>query len=938
MTPGVSTYDGPAGASPAWEGTLLLVGRRSECDVLDRLLSDVRGGRSGVLVLLGEAGVGKTALVEYAIGAASGFRVARAVGVESEVELAFAALQQLCAPMLDRLNRLPTPQRDALATAFGLSAGTAPERFLVGLAALNLLSATAHDKPLLCVVDDAHWLDRASAQALAFVARRLLADPVALVFATRVQTEELAGLAELIVDGLRDDDARALLASAIEGPLDDRVRDRIVAETRGNPLALVELPRGLTAAQLAVGFGLPDALPLSGRIEESFRRRIEQLPVDTQRLLLVASADALGDPVRVWRAAERLGIDADAAQPAAAAGLLDIGTRVLFRHPLVRSAVYRGASLEERRLVHRALAEVADPELDPDRRAWHLAAATPVADEDVACELERSAGRAQERGGLAAAAAFLERAAELSPDPQRQALRLLLAAEADLAAGATERAQRLLEQSAPHLTDPTARARAMRMEGAIRFADGRGGDTPKLLFDAAMALRHLDPRLAREALMDAFQSAMWAGDLTTGTTMLDVAEVARTMPEPDADATAPSLLLRGYAERLTSGYAPAVEWWRRAVEALPALVSREPGSHWHAMTWSATGELFDFERNITIARERVRLDREQGALATLPYALSCLAWCERLAGRIDTAEALAAEGRDMAAAIGTPAMPGAHEIMNLAILAWRGREQETTVMADAVTAEAVARGQGLGITLAQLCLVTLNLGHGRYEEARICALNAFEQDAPYIGSIHLPEMVEAAVRCGDMEAAHAGVNRLSERALASAMPWGLGLLARASALVADDEDAEALYVEALDHLGRSGVVTDLARTRLLYGEWLRRRRRRRDARLQLRVAYDMLQATGGAAFAHRASVELLATGERARARVPETRDELTPQEQQIAQLAAEGESNADIAAQLFISPHTVAYHLRKVFGKLGIASRNQLAGVMGDRFEVAIPG
>jgi DNA-binding CsgD family transcriptional regulator/tetratricopeptide (TPR) repeat protein len=916
----------------------MLVGRRSECDVLDRLLSDVRGGRSGVLVVHGEAGVGKTTLVEYAIGAASGFRVARAVGVESEAELAFAALQQLCAPMLDRLDRLPTPQREALATAFGLSAGTAPERFLVGLAALNLLSATAQDKPLLCVVDDGQWLDRASGQALAFVARRLLADPVALVFATRVETEELAGLPELIVHGLHEDDARALLASAIDGPLDERVRDRILAETRGNPLALLELPRGLTAAQLAVGFGLPDALPLSGRIEESFRRRIQQLPLDTQRLLLVASADALGEPARVWRAAESLGIGTDAGQPAAEAGLLDIGTRVRFRHPLVRSAVYRGASLEERRSVHRALAEAADPELDPDRRAWHLAEATPGADEDVASELECSAGRAQERGGLAAAAAFLERAAELSPDPQRQATRRLLAAGADLAAGAGERAQRLLDQSAPHLTDPGARARAMRLEGAIRFASGRGADTPKLLFEAAMALRDVDLRLARETLIDAFQAAMWAGDLTTGTTMRGVAEAARTMPDPAADATTPSLLLSGYTERLTSGYAAAVEWWRRAAEALPALVSREPNAHWYEMAWSATGELFDFESNIAIARERVRLDRAQGALSTLPYALSCLAWCERLAGRVDTAESLTAEARDMAAAIGTPAMPGSHEIMNLAMLAWRGREQETRLMADAVIAEAVARGQGMGVTLAQLSLATLDLAHGHYEEARICALAAFEQDVPYIGAIHIPDMVEAAVRCGDMDAAHAGVSRLSERAPASGAPWGLGLLARASALVADDGDAEALYVEALDHLGRSRVVTDVARTRLLYGEWLRRQRRRRDARTQLRAAYEMLQATGGAAFAHRASVELLATGERARARVPETRDELTPQEQQIAQLAAEGESNADIAAQLFISPHTVAYHLRKVFGKLGIASRNQLASVMGDRFEVAVPG
>jgi predicted ATPase len=508
-------------------------------------LAAARDGLSGVLVLCGEPGVGKTALIEHAIGSASGFRVARAVGVQSEVELAFAALQQLCGPLLDGLEQIPRPQRDALRAAFGLSTGNAPERFLVGLAVLSLLSATAQKQPLLCVVDDAHWLDRESAQALGFVARRLLADPVALVFATRVSTEELAGLPELMVEGLSDEDARALLASTIKGPLDERVRDRIVAETRGNPLALLELPRGLTSAELAVGFGLPAEAPLSGRIEKSFRRRIEELPAETQRLLLVASADQLGDPIKVRRAAEALGVGTEAAGPAAAAGLLDIATRVRFRHPLVRSAVYRASSLEERQAVHRALAHATDEALDPDRRAWHLADAATEPDEDVAGELERSAGRAQERGGLAAAAAFLERSAELTPDPERRATRLLLAAGADLGAGAYERAQGLLEQSLPDLSDPGARGQALRMEGAIRFVDGRGGDTPSLLFDAAMALADLDVSLARETLMEAFESAMWAGQLTTGTTMLDVAEAARALPATDVKATTPSLLLTG---------------------------------------------------------------------------------------------------------------------------------------------------------------------------------------------------------------------------------------------------------------------------------------------------------------------------------------------------------------------------------------------------------
>ncbi|HEX6651316.1 MAG TPA: AAA family ATPase [Thermoleophilaceae bacterium] len=911
----------------------MLVGRRDECDVLDGLLAAARGGRSGVLALRGEPGVGKTALVDYAVGAASGFRVARAVGVESEVELAFAALHQLCTPMLDRTQHLPGPQRDALGAAFGLIAGNAPERFLVGLAVLSLLSETAHEQPLLCVIDDAHWLDRASAQALAFVARRVLADPIALVFATREQSVELGGLPELLVGGLKGHDARVLLGSAVDGPLDDRVRDRIVAETRGNPLALLELPRGLTPAELALGFRVPDAEPLSARIEESFQRRVQELPAASQRLLLIAAADHLGEAARTWQAAGLLGIGTDAAVPASEAGLLDIGTQVRFRHPLVRSAVYHAASAQDRQEVHRALAQVTDPQQDPDRRAWHLAEAASGPDEEVAAELERSAGRAQQRGGLGAAAAFLERSAELTPERERRAERLLLAAGADLGAGAHDRAQRLLRESLPHLHDPRARGQALGMEGAIRYAEGLGGDTPGLLLEAASALRELDARLARETLMNAFHAAMWAGSLTSGTTMVDVAEAARTLPPPDGGATAPSLLLKGCTERVTAGYAPAVEWWRRATAAYPGELDGQPVPQWLGMLWIATGELFDFEGHLAVARERSRLAREQGALATLPVALSCQGWAEHMAGRIDVAEALTAEAREIAAAIGTPAMPGAHEIMHLAMLTWRGLEEEARALADAVMADAVARGQGFGVSIAQFNLMALELGHGRYEEARACGLELFKADALYIGSIQLADLIEAAARCDDLETAHAALERLSERALASERPWGVGLLARGRALLAGDDDAEAFYEEALEQLERSGVVIDVARTRLLYGEWLRRRRRRRDARMQLRLAHDMFQATGGGAFAHRARVELLATGEHARARVSETLDELTPQEKQIAQLAADGESNAEIAAQLFISPHTVAYHLRKVYSKLGLSSRNQLAGAMGEQRE-----
>jgi DNA-binding CsgD family transcriptional regulator len=908
-------------------GGMMLIGRQSESAALEGLLGEVRGGRSSVIVLRGEPGVGKTALLESVVGSASGFRVAKATGVESEAELAFAALQQLLGPILKRLDDLPGPQRDALRAAFGLTASAAPERFLVGLAALSLLSNIAQEQPLLCVVDDAQWLDTASAQTFAFVARRLLAERVAFVIATRASSDDFAGLPELAIGGLDDGDARALLSTVLPGPLDDRVRDLIVEETGGNPLALLELPRGLSVAELSAGFVVPAAEPLVGRIEQSFQRRLQALPADSQRLLLIASAEPLADPDRVWGAAQLLGVGTEAALPASEARLMDIDTSVRFRHPLVRSAAYHAATAAERQEVHSALASATNAELEPDRRAWHLAEAAAGVDEDVASELERSAGRAHERGGLAAAAAFLERAAELTPDRGRRAYRLLLAAGAYLAAGAHSRAQSLLERSTPDLDDPAFRAEGMRIEGAIRFADGRGGDTPSLLFGAATALRGIDAVQAREVLMEAFEAAMWAGALTSGTTLLDVAEAARATPAPSEDTSVASLMLTGYTERLTNGYPAAVEWWHRAVRA-HARESR--AQQWQGMLWNATGELLDFESHATTARQRVRLVRDDGALANLPVALDGLAWVELLSGRVGAADALVDEAHAIAAAIGAPDMPGAEGILRMSVKCWRGAEPDARRSVDAVTADAIARGQGLAITLAQFQLAILELGHARYEDARIAALNVFEADPMYIGSLSLPDAVEAAVRSGDGSAAHAALERLSDRALATQTPWALGLLARARALIASDEDAEPLYAEALDHLGRSGVLTDVARSRLVYGEWLRRQRRRRDARVQLRRAHETLQAMGAGAFAHRAEVELLATGERARARVDETRDELTPQERQVAQLAAEGESNAEIAAQLFISPHTVAYHLRKVFNKLSVSSRNQLAGALGE--------
>jgi DNA-binding CsgD family transcriptional regulator len=907
----------------------MLVGRRTESEALARLLVDARSRRGAVLTLSGDPGVGKTALLEQMLDSASGFRVARAVGVESEAELAFAALQQLCAPMLGQLDRLPGPQRDALGAAFGLTAESVPERLLVGLAALTLLSTTADEQPLLCIVDDAQWLDQASAQALGFVARRLLADPVAIVIATRVPRAEFGGLPELEIEGLDDADARALLASVVRGPLDERVADRIVAEARGNPLALLELPRGFSAADLELGFELPGAKAVAGRIEETFLHRAQELPDATRQLLLVASAEPLGEPTRLRRAADILGIDLDAAKAAADAGLMEIDGQVRFRHPLVRSAIYQAASPVERRDAHRALAEATDPETDPDRRAWHLAQATLDPDEHVAAELERSAGRAQGRGGLAAAAAFMERAAQLTADPQQQARRQLDAAEAHLAAGALKRARELLERSAPRLRDPAARAQAMRAEGALRFLEGRGGDTPALLVDAAMALRDVDVRAARQTLIEAVDSALWAGTLTTGPTLADVARAGLAVP-PAGDESTASLLLTGFTERYTTGYAGAVNFWQRAVQGYLGEVG---GSleQWQSMVWDVSGELLDFESHVAVSRKWVRMTRERGALATLSVALTCMGWVELLAGNTDSADAVITEAEEGVESTNVAPTPGAEGIGRLAILAWRGREQACRALARKVEEDARQRRQGFGVTLVQVFLTNLELALGRYDAARVYALEVFQDDPLNFGSGALGDAVEATLRAGDRPSAQAALNRLAERAEASGSPWGLGLLARSRALLADDADAEALYQEAIDQLGRSGVGNELARAHLLYGEWLRRRRRRRDSREQLRAAHDMFSASGATAWANRAAIELRATGETARARVDATREELTAQEQQVAQLAAAGESNADIAAQLFISPHTVAYHLRKVFPKLGISSRNQLAAAMRGR-------
>ena len=902
-----------------------LTDRRAERGVLDGLAEAVRAGESRVLVVHGEPGVGKTALLEYLAARAAGCRVLRVSGVESEMELAFAGLHQLCAPLLDRLRVLPGPQREALRTAFGMNAGPAPDRFLVGLAVLGLLAGAAVERPVVCLVDDAQWLDRASAQVLAFVARRLGAESVGLVFSARAADGELATLPELEVKGLPERDARMLLDAALTGPVDAQVREQIVAETRGNPLALLELPRAATPAHLAGGFGLPGALP--GRIEDSFRQRVDALPAQARRLLLLAAADPTGDPVLVWRAAARLGIGTQAAGPAAEAGLAEFGARVRFRHPLVRSAVYGSVPARDRQELHRALADATDPQADPDRRAWHRAQAAAGPDEEVAAELEESAGRAQARGGLAAAAAFLERAALLTPEPVRRAGRTLAAAQASLRAGAFGKALELLATAEAGPLDELQGARADWLRGQIAFASGPGSDAPPLLLKAAKRLEPLDPGLARETYLDAWQAAVFAGHLAGGGDLAEVSRTAWALPPPERPPRAADLLLDGLSSLVTDGPAAAAPVLRQAINTLadPDVPVAER-LRWSWMAQAASLPLWDGEGWCLIV-PALQFARDVGALDQLPILLNIRAVAAALKGDLAAAASLIAEADAVREATGARLV--AYGAMVLA--AFRGSQAEAVPLIEGTLEQAAAAGQGAAVTWAHWVAAILYNGLGRYQEALASARQATGYKLVHLSMWALPELVEAAARTGDTGLAADALDQLSEWTQAGRTDWGLGVETRSRALLSDGEAADRLYREAIDRLGQTGMGPDLARTHLLYGEWLRRQRRRSDARAQLRTARQMLDAIGMEAFAERARRELLAAGGTARRRSVTARVELTAQEAQVARLAADGLSNSEIAARLFLSPRTVQYHLGKVFTKLDITSRNQLSRASSGR-------
>jgi len=905
-----------------------LLGRGAECEALDRLLADALVGRSQVTVVRGEAGVGKSALLGYLSGKVDGWHVARAVGVESEMELAYSGLHQLCAPVLDHLERLPVPQRDALATVFGWSSGPAPDRFLVGLATLSLFAEVAERQPLVCIVDDAQWLDDASAQILGFVSRRLLAERVAVVCAARsgIGDDVLAGLPELRIDGLGDGDARTLLLDSVHGPLDAAVCNQIIAESHGNPLALLELPRTWSSVDLAGGFGLPDKRPVAGKIEQSYVRRLLRLPPGTQLLVLAAAAEPLGDPVLLHRAAATLGLDMAAANLAVDAGLLRVGGRVEFAHPLARSAAYSAATADDRHRVHRALADATDPEADPDRRAWHRSRATPGPDEEIAAELERSADRAQARGGVAAAAAFLQRSAELTVDPARRAERALAAAEASYLAGSGEDALRLAGVAERGPLSEFHRVRADVLRGRVAMVQRRASDAPPLLLRAARRFERFDRRVARDTYRDAFIAAIYAGRFAGDTGLSEVAAAISSAP-PSADP--PSVtdeLLDAAALLVDAGYAagaPAVQRALRAFRATP--MSRELDLHWVFLAGRVSIWIWDHETWDVLSGWMLKLVRDAGVLALLPFADAARVGWELFAGDLAAVSAYVEEQDRVQEAIGGDSSPGSRIIL----AAYRGHEAEVAQLDEATTRDAVARGDGPWVAMLNWSTAVLCNGLSRYDEA----LSAGQLGAAYPPDMHvsswaLSELVEAAARCGRPEAAADALGRLAEMARACGTDWVLGVEARARALVADPADADELHRQAIERLGRTRFRTELARAHLLYGEWLRREGRRVDAREQLRTAHDMLAAIGMEAFAERARRELSATGEKLRKRSGKTSDELTPQEEQIARLARDGRTNQQIGAMLFLSPRTVEWHLRKAFAKLGINSRNALHTVL----------
>jgi DNA-binding CsgD family transcriptional regulator len=900
-----------------------LLGRHNESQILERIISAARAGHGGSIVICGEAGIGKSSLLEYAMNTATGFQVLRAVGNEAERELPFAAAQQLCAPSMSTLPELPTPHRDALGVAFGHVSGPVPDRLFVGLALLGLLSKQASNGPILCVIDDAQWLDRESAQAFAIAARRLGSEHIAFMFGARTVPLEFNGLPCLPMFGLGHTEARVLLRSALPDPFDEHVVERILAETRGNPLALLELPRGLTPAELAGGFALPSSVPMAGRIEASFQRRIAKLPQSSRRLLLVAAVEPTGDPALVWRAAQSLGVDVSAGSEFEASGLVEMSPRVIFRHPLVRSAIYESSTPTERRNAHRALAGATDAGIDPDRRAWHLAQSAWHPDDEIADDLEASADRAQARGGFAAAAAFLERAAELTVDSKHRVGRTLGAAEAKRHAGALDAALDLVARAEQGPLDNFQAAQIEALKGRVSFASQRGRDAPGLLLAAAQHLELHDPVQARETYLDAITAALFAGGLAKGGHAREVARAVLAAPQPREPLGGTDLLLHGLALLVAEGPRAGTSVAKRALDAFRGDgLGMDERLRWTWLAGRTAAFIWDYDTWDALTRRQVEAARAAGALSVLPLTLSTTAGVRLFAGQLTEAEALFEQARAVADATDTRTAQYAAVL----VAAFRGSEPRARELIDAAIGDFSSRGEGMGVTLAKCAEAVLCNGLARYEDAFLAARVGFEDpDELWFWPWVAVELIEAASRTGRSAVATAAFERLRESTSASGTAWADAVEDRCRALVSEGELVEKLYRQAIDRLAPTVLRLDLARTHLLLGEWLRRESRPADAREELRVAYGLFTEFGSESFAERARVELRATGERMRKGTPDSSGRLTPQETRAAQLVAQGCSNVEIAAQMFISPSTVEYHLHKVFRKLGIKSRTQLA-------------
>jgi DNA-binding CsgD family transcriptional regulator len=853
-----------------------------------------------VLVLRGQAGLGKTALLEDLATSATGHTVVRIRGTVAEAGMAHAALHLLCSALPAQLARLEVHQRDALETAVGLRAGPPPERFLLCVAAMKLLALAAEEQPVLCVVDDVQWLDEASVSVLSFVARRVGPVPLALLFADR--GERITGLPELVLEGLTHLDAHQLLDTALPTLLDHAVLERMIAEARGNPRVLLDSVRSASPVALAGGY---EAVT-SYRGEPAL---IDGLAPDSRLLLILAAAEPMGDPVRLWRAAARLGIEASAAQQLEAVSLVSFGAWVVFRHPRLRWTIYGLASAEERRRAHGALALATDPVTEPDRRVWHLAHSLVAPDDEVGDELVRSADKAGERGGLAAAAAFLERAAICTADPVLRVERAVLAADAYHSAGAVDAAVRLLATAELGSPDPVGRAQLQRVRARMAFDASRGRAAVAQLMDAARELEDCRPKAAAPAYVEALGAAVFTGHVE----IVHQALARLSEHQPGGG----NRLIEGVAQHCTTGYASAVEPLKLALKTLDRADAQNPRSRLLACLVAA--DLWNDDAWHHLTEKQLELARRKGARTLLPYVLTHRALVEIHSGRFGLAESLVEEASSIAGAIGTPAFPHAAWLL----AAWRGHD---------VPALAAPKQTDRGATagLARYAGAVVANGLGAYGKAVEATREVLDRDAFELQGWSLTELVEGAVRSGDLDTAAEALDRLSERACLAGTSWALGVEAQSRALLRAGRTAEDLYQEAIDRLGRSRITTQLARAQLLYGEWLRRQGRRVDARGPLRAAHDSFVAMGADAFAERTLRELLATGERARRRESATPSELTAQEVRIAALARDGRSNPEIATQLSISPRTVEYHLHKVFTKLSITSRTELHLVLSD--------